>query len=150
MGLANTTDPVIDDENMSHIRSFFRYANFFCFGVITLVLPLEIINIFKVAWMLLSAFCLCCDNKILDKVEKCFERIVCWLTGLKNDYQLRSLKFADGIVKITFEDFFWLIIQFSILSGSLDVPEIMEDESTLAALIVSTLLSISSLIGNLV
>ena len=74
--------------------------------------------------MLLGAPLLCCCPSIEEKIEHCFDAIVCWVTGLKNRFQVNSLKFADKMVKITYEDLIWLLIQALVFSGTLDVPEL--------------------------
>ena len=148
MGLTNTNDPVIVD-NTSLFGQFCKFINYFCFGVVTLVVPLKFIHIIKTACMLVTVPFTICITGATEKVERVFDRFICWLTGLKNNYQMKSLSFAESIVRVTFEDFIWLIIQGCILSGTLDVPELLEDDIMAAGLVISVLQTVSSLVTNL-
>ena len=66
----------------SKFRKCMDYMMLTCFGIITTVIPMQILDMFRFVLITLAAFVTCCSKIAVDKVSSAFDSINQYLTSL--------------------------------------------------------------------
>ena len=115
--------------NNSKFRMCIDYLMLTCFGIITTVIPMQILDIFRFVLITLAAFASCCNKLAVEKVSSGFDAINQILTSL-SVYQVESIKYSQGMSRLTYENVIWLVLQIALHTKWLDLPELRGDTKT--------------------
>lgn len=66
----------------SRFRMWIDYLMLTCFGILTTVVPMQLIDIVRMASVTLATFISCCDKRIVNQVSRIFNGINKMLTSL--------------------------------------------------------------------
>ena len=100
-----------------------NYLMLTCFGILTTVIPMQILEILQVFVVTVVSLATCCSKKYVDSVSHAFDRISQRLTQLTN-YQVQNIKFSSGISRLLNENVLWLLLQVALYNNWFDIPEL--------------------------
>ena len=93
----------------SNFRMCMDYLMLTCFGILTTVLPMQLLDIVRVAADTLANCASCYWSDASDYVSEKFDRSNQCLTSL-TVYQVQSINYAAGISKLTYANVLWLVL----------------------------------------
>ena len=94
-----------------------KYINMTYAGVITTIIPKQLLELVKVFSKCMTAIC---TNRDADKVKEVAENIekkITWLTGL-SPYQIESLSYTDATAKLFYDDLLFISLQSIVTPGA--------------------------------
>ena len=94
---------------ISKFRMCMDYLMLTCFGILTTVIPMQLLDILQVFVLTLTSLITCCSKQAVDYVSNAFDKVTQRITSLTN-YQVQNIKYASGISRLLNENLLWLLL----------------------------------------
>ena len=109
INLKYTMDHYQPKDSKFSFRMCMDYLMLTCFGILTTVIPMQLLDILQVFVLTMTSLITCCSKKAVDYVSNAFDKVTERITSLTN-YQVQNIKYASGISRLLNENVLWLLL----------------------------------------